>query len=62
VSITRVGRNVVVITKSGRFLEKIADYVVAKRTSVTDGYGQGSAVPKKLTMLEAPVSLGFSAV
>ncbi|MEB0223505.1 hypothetical protein RHM58_19065 [Pseudomonas sp. 10S4] len=40
---------------------KIADYVVAKRVGVSDGYGQGSAVPKKLTMLEAPVLLGFSA-
>jgi hypothetical protein len=49
------------MTKSGGFFLKIADYVVAKTTSVTDGYGQGSAVPKKLTMLKAPVLLGFRA-
>jgi hypothetical protein len=50
----------VVKTKSRRFLVKSGEYVVAKTTSVTDGYGQGCAVPKKLTMLEAPVLLGFS--
>jgi hypothetical protein len=60
-SITRVGRNVVVKTKSACFLVKISDYVVAKLTSVTDGYGQGSATSKKLTALEGPVLLGFSA-
>jgi hypothetical protein len=48
------------MTKSSGFLVKITDYVVAKRTRVTDGYGQGSDVSKKLTMLEAPVLLGFS--
>ncbi|MBZ9781042.1 hypothetical protein K9857_05700 [Pseudomonas sp. REP124] len=48
------------MTKSGGFLLKIVDYVVAKTTGVTDGYGQGCAVPKKLTMLKGPVLLGFS--
>jgi hypothetical protein len=51
----------VVKTKSGCFFVKISDYVVAKLTSVTDGYGQGSATSKKLTALEGPVLLGFSA-
>ncbi|MGJ7514244.1 hypothetical protein ACSFE6_07880 [Pseudomonas baetica] len=49
-----------VMTKSGGFLAEIADYVVAKRAGVTDGYGQGSAAPKKMTTLEAPVLLGCS--
>ena len=48
-------------TKFGRFLVKIGNYVVAKLTSVTDGYGQGSAISKKLTVLKGPVLLGFSA-
>jgi hypothetical protein len=60
-SITRVGQNVVVKTIFGRFLLKISDYVVAKPTSVTDGYGQGSAASKKLTSLEGPVLLGSRA-
>jgi hypothetical protein len=51
----------VVKTKSSGFLVDFADYVVAKRAAVSDGYGQGGAVPKKLTMLEAAVLLGFSA-
>jgi hypothetical protein len=59
-SITRVGQNVVVMTKSSGFLGKTTDYVVAKRTCVTDGYGQGGDISKKLTMLEAPVLLGWS--
>jgi hypothetical protein len=60
-SITRVGRNVVVKTKSGGFLLKFSDYVVAKRAGVTDGYGQGSATSKKLTALKAAYLLGSSA-
>jgi hypothetical protein len=60
-SITRVGRNVVVKTIYARFLLKKANYVVAKTTSVTDGYGQGSATSKKLTALKAAYLLGSSA-
>jgi hypothetical protein len=50
----------VVKTKTGCFLQFFRDYVVPKRVGVTDGYGQGSAVSKKLTALEATVLLGFS--
>jgi hypothetical protein len=49
----------VVKTISAAFLLIFADYVVAKPTSVTEGYGQGGVVSKKLTALEAPVLLGF---
>jgi hypothetical protein len=50
----------VVKTKSAVFLGKMTGYVVAKRTGVTDGYGQGSAVCKKMTALEAACLLGCS--
>jgi hypothetical protein len=49
----------VVKTKFGGFLPKITEYVVAKTTSVTEGYGQGSVTTKKLTALKAPVLLGL---
>ncbi|CAI8804832.1 hypothetical protein EMIT0P43_10365 [Pseudomonas jessenii] len=39
VSKVRVWRNVVVKTKFCAFLPKINEYVVAKTTSVTEGYG-----------------------
>jgi hypothetical protein len=51
----------VVKTKSAVFLGKMTGYVVAKRTGVTDGYGQGSPVSKKMTALEGPCLLGCSA-
>jgi len=49
----------VVKTKNAGFLLKITDYVVAKRPSVTEGYGQDSDLSKKLTSLKAAVLLGF---
>jgi hypothetical protein len=51
----------VVKTKLDGFLPGFIDYVVAKTTSVTEGYGQGSVVSKKLTALKAPVLLGLRA-
>jgi hypothetical protein len=48
------------MTKSGGFSPEMTDYVVAKRTGVTDGYGQGSAVSKNLTRLQPAVLLGLS--
>jgi hypothetical protein len=42
------------------FLLINAEYVVAKPTGVTEGYGQGSVISKKLTALKAPVLLGLS--
>jgi len=50
----------VVKTKTGCFLQFFWDYVVPKWVSVTDGYGQGSAVSKKYATLEATVLLGLS--
>jgi hypothetical protein len=50
----------VVKTKFAGFLLKIAEYVVAKPTGVSEGYGQGGGISKKLTTLQAPVLLGFS--
>jgi hypothetical protein len=52
----------VVKTKNLGFLPEKANYVVVKRKGVTEGYGQRSDTSKKLTLLKAPVLLGFSAV
>jgi hypothetical protein len=51
----------VVKTKYRGFLTEKTNYVVVKRQGVTEGYGQGGNISKKLTLLKAPVSLGFSA-
>ena len=48
-------------TKKPGFLLKKPGYVVVKRMGVTEGYGYGDAASKKLTVLKAPVLLGFSA-